>query len=176
MGNELMPIQKMIFTVRGKKVMLDSDLAFLYEVEVKQLNRAVRRNSSRFPEDFMFQLTKEEFAEMVTNYDHLNQQTQKFRSNMPYAFTEQGVAMLAGVLNSQQAIDINIQIMRTFTLLRSYILSNESINEQITELRKLLMLYIDKNDKRVNDIILALNNLLEKPKNEKVIVGFSKDY
>ena len=93
---------------------------------------------------------------------------------MPYAFTEQGVAMLAAVLNSQKAIDVNIQIMRAFIQLRNYVLSNDTLNEQIIELRKLLMLYIEKNDKRVNEIIIALNNLIEQPPKTKTI-GFRKE-
>ena len=152
--------------------MLDSDLAELYEVEVKRLNEAVKRNIQRFPEDFMFRLTKDEFAEVVANCDHL--QNLKYRPSMPYAFTEQGVAMLAAVLNSQNAIDVNIQIMRAFIQLRNYVLSNDSLNEQIIELRKLLMLYIEKNDKRVNEIIIVLNNLIEQPKETKKI-GFRPD-
>ena len=120
----------------------------------------------------MFRLTKDEFTEVVTNCDHL--QNLKYRPSMPYAFTEQGVAMLAAVLNSQTAIDVNIQIMRAFIQLRNYVLSNDSLNEQIIELRKLLMLYIEKNDKRVNEIIIALNNLIEQPKETKKI-GFRPD-
>ena len=159
----------MIFEIRKKRVMLDSDLATLYKVEVKQLNQAVKRNIKRFPDDFMFQLTKDEFAEVVTNCDHL--QNLKFRPTLPYAFTEQGVAMLAAVLNSQKAIDVNIQIMRAFIQLRNYVLSNDTLFEQIGDLRKLLMLYIEKNDKRVNEIIIALNNLIEQPVKTKAI-GF----
>jgi len=90
---------------------------------------------------------------------------------MPYAFTEQGVAMLAAILNSQKAININIQIMRAFVKLRHYVLSQTTTNEQVAELRKLLLLYIEKNDKRVNEIIIALNNLVEQPKKTKTI-GF----
>jgi hypothetical protein len=116
-------------------------------------------------DDFMFRLTKDEFAEVVAKCDHL--QNLKFRPTLPYAFTEQGVAMLAAVLNSQTAIDVNIQIMRAFIQLRNYVLSNDTLNEQIIELRKLLMLYIEKNDKRVNEIIIALNNLIEQPKETK---------
>ena len=93
---------------------------------------------------------------------------------MPYVFTEQGVAMLAAVLNSQKAIDVNIQIMRTFVQLRHYVLAKPDTNTQIAELRKLLMLYIEKNDKRVNEIIIALNNLIEQPKPAKRI-GFNTD-
>jgi phage regulator Rha-like protein len=169
MANKLTQIQKRIYIIREKRVMLDSDLAELYEVEVKQLNQAVKRNIKRFPADFMFRLSKEEFTEVVTNCDHL--QNLKFRSSLPYAFTEQGVAMLATVLNSQKAIDVNIQIMRAFIQLRNYVLSNDTLNDQIIELRKLLMLYIEKNDKRVNEIIIALNNLIEQPPKTKKI-GF----
>jgi len=150
--------------------MLDNDLASLYEVEVKRLNEAVKRNIKRFPNDFMFRLTKDEFTEVVANCDHL--QNLKFRSTLPYAFTEQGVAMLAAVLNSRKAIDVNIQIMRAFIQLRNYVFTNDKLYEQIGELRKLLMLYIEKNDKRVNDIIIALNNLIDQPPKTKRI-GFN---
>ena len=152
--------------------MLDSDLAYLYEVEAKRLNEAVKRNVNRFPDDFMFQLTKEEFAEVVANCDHL--QNLKYRPTLPYAFTEQGVAMLAAVLNSQKAIDVNIQIMRAFIQLRNYIFSNDTLYEQIGDLRKLLMLYFEKNDERVNEIIIALNCLIEQPPKTKKI-GFHTD-
>jgi hypothetical protein len=172
MTSKLTQIQKRIYTIRSKKVMLDSDLASLYEVEAKRLNEAVKRNIKRFPDDFMFRLTKSEFAEVITNCDHL--QNLKFRSTLPNAFTEQGVAMLAAILNSPKAIDVNIQIMRAFIQLRNYVLSNDTLNEQIIELRKLLMLYIEKNDKRVNQIIIALNNLIEQPPKTKTI-GFRAD-
>jgi phage regulator Rha-like protein len=162
----------MIYVIRGQKVMLDSDLASLYEVEAKQLNQAVKRNIKRFPDDFMFRLTKDEFTEVVTNCDHL--QNLKFRPTLPYVFTEQGVAMLAAVLNSQKAIDVNIQIMRAFVQLRHYVIGRTDTNEQIAELRKLLMLYIEKNDKRVNEIIIALNNLIEQPPKTKKI-GFNAE-
>jgi len=161
----------MIYEIRGHKVMLDSDLAQLYAVEVKQLNQAVKRNIKRFPGDFLFRLTKTEFAEVVTNCDHL--QNLKYRSTMPYAFTEQGIAMLSGLLNSEIAVKVNIQIMRTFVQLRHYVLE-QNVSEQIAELRKLLLLYIEKNDKRVNDIIIALNNLIAKPVQTKRI-GFNAD-
>jgi hypothetical protein len=172
MASNLTQIQERIYTIREKRVMLDSDLAELYEVEVKRLNEAVKRNIKRFPDDFMFRLTKDEFAEVVAKCDHL--QNLKYRPSKPNAFTEQGVAMLAAVLNSQTAIDVNIQIMRAFIQLRNYVLSNDTLNEQIIELRKLLMLYIEKNDKRVNEIIIALNNLIEQPKETKKI-GFRPD-
>jgi hypothetical protein len=169
MAVKLERIQKRIYVIRNKKIMLDSDLAYLYEVEVKQLNQAVKRNIKRFPNDFMFQLTKKEFAEVVTNCDHL-----KYRPTLPYAFTEQGVAMLAAVLNSQKAIDVNIQVMRAFIKLRNYVFNNDTLYEQIGGLRKLLLLYIEKNDKRVNKIVIALNNLIEHPPKTKRI-GFGTD-
>jgi len=168
---ELIPIQNMIFNIREQKVMLDSDLATLYGVELRSFNQAVKRNLKRFPEDFMFQLTEGEWENLrsqfvISSYNHGG------RRYLPYVFTEQGVSMLSSVINSDKAIDVNIQIMRAFIQLRNYIFSNEILNEQITDLRKLLLLYIDKNDKRVNEIIIALNNLIEKPKETKKI-GFS---
>jgi hypothetical protein len=169
MASKLTHIQKRIFVIREKRVMLDSDLAYLYEVEAKRLNEAVKRNIKRFPNDFMFRLTKTEFTEVVANCDHL--QNLKYRPTLPYAFTEQGVAMLAAVLNSQKAIDVNIQIMRAFIQLRNYVFNNDTLYEQIGDLRKLLMLYIEKNDKRVSEIIIALNNLIEQLPNPKTI-GF----
>jgi phage regulator Rha-like protein len=179
MASKLAQIQKRIYVIRGKRIMLDSDLAALYEVEVKKLNQAVKRNIQRFPDDFMFRLTKEELSEVVTNCDHL--QNLKYRPTLPYAFTEQGVAMLAAVLNSQKAIDVNIQIMRAFTQLRNYVFNNDTLFEQIADLRKLLMLHIEntdyklsKHDKAIEQIIIALNNLIEQPPKSKKI-GFNAD-
>ena len=166
-------IKNMIHEIRGQKVMLDSDLAVLYEVETFNLNKAVKRNIGRFPSDFMFQLTKEEW-ENLTFQTGISSKQHGGRRFMPYVFTEQGVAMLAAVLNSQKAIDVNISIMRTFVQLRHYVLEKSDTNTQIAELRKLLMLYIEKNDKRVNDIIIALNNLIGQPKPTKRI-GFNAD-
>jgi len=178
MAKQLAQIQKRIYNIRGHRVMLDSDLAELYEVEVKRLNESVKRNIKRFPDDFMFRLTKDEFAEVVANCDHLR--NLKFRPTTSFAFTEQGVAMLAAVLNSQKAIDVNIQIMRAFVKLRHYVLS-QGKDDQIAELRKLLMLHIEssenkfsKHDKAISQIIIALNNLIEQPPKTKTI-GFRKE-
>ena len=154
MATKLAQIQKRIYFIREKRVMLNSDLAELYEVEVKRLNEAVKGNAKRFPDVFMFRLTKDEFTVVVAICDHLK--NLKYRPTLPYAFTEQGIAMLAEVLNSQKAIDVNIQIMRTFIQLRNYVLFNDTLYEQIGDLRKLLMLYVEKNYKRVNEIIIAL--------------------
>jgi hypothetical protein len=159
----------------------------LYQVEVKTLNRAVKRNIKRFPTDFMFQLTKEEWNNLKCKNDNSSLRYQigtakmvgKARYN-PYVFTEQGISMIiyTGLLNSDLAISINIQIMRAFVQLRHMALSQTEINEQITELRKILMLQIENNnfkfsehDKAINQIIMALNNLIEKPPKTKTI-GF----
>ena len=173
MASKRTEIQSLIYEIRGRKVMFDNDLAQLYGVELKVMNQAVKRNIERFPSDFMFQLTQKEWdilrSQIVTSKDNRGG-----RRYIPYVFTEQGVSMLSGVINSERAIKVNINIMRTFVQLRHYVLSASDTNEQIAELRKLLMLYIEKNDKRVNEIIIALNNLIEQPKKTKTI-GFRLD-
>ena len=157
--------------------MLDSDLAALYEVETKNLNKAVKRNFERFPDDFMFQLTKIEWENLRFQFGTSSLQYGG-RRFIPYVFTEQGVAMLASVLNSPKAVIVNINIMRAFVKLRHYVLSQNN-EQQIAELRKLLMLHIENNDykfskqeKTIEQIIIALNNLIEKPPNSKKI-GFN---
>jgi hypothetical protein len=176
LADKLEQIQTMIYEIRGQKVMLDNDLAALYEVETFNLNKAVKRNIERFPVDFMFQLTKNEW-ENLTFQNGISSKQHGGRRFMPYAFTEQGVAMLASVLNSKKAVIVNINIMRAFVKLRRYVLSQNK-DEQITELRKLLMVYIEntdyklsKQDKTIKQIIIALNNLIEKPPKTKKI-GF----
>ncbi len=116
MEHNVESIRNKIYEIRGQRVMLDRDLAELYGVQTKVLNQAVKRNIKRFPDDFMFQLNYEETHELVTNCDRLA--TLKYSSSMPYAFTEEGVAMLSGVLNSDLAIEVNIKIMRAFVAVR----------------------------------------------------------
>jgi len=174
MKSKFLQIQNLIYEVRGHKVIIDSDLATLYEVETFNLNKAIKRNIERFPNDFMFQLTKEEWDNLIFQ-NGISKNQHGGRRFLPYVFTEQGVAMLATVLNSKKAIDVNINIMRTFVKLRHYVLKQNGTDEQIVELRKLLMLYIEKNDKRVNEIIIALNNLIEKPPAPKRRIGFNTD-
>ena len=145
-------------------------MAKLYEIETKNLNKAAKRNIERFPDFFMFQLTEDEYSSLRFQFGTSNKE-KGGRRYLPYVFTEHGVLMLSSVLTSKKAISINIEIMVTFIKMRHYVLSQSGTNEQIAELRKLLMLYIEKNDKRVNDIIIALNNLIEKPKEIKPI-GF----
>ncbi|MCL2805787.1 MAG: ORF6N domain-containing protein [Treponema sp.] len=166
--NKLVPNQDLIYEVRGQNVMLDSDLARLYEVQLKRLNESVKRNFKRFPAEFMFQLSDNEWKNLRSQIATFRKDVRKYK---PFVFTEHGILMLSSVLNSDKAIEINIEIMKIFVRMRQYAFSQSGTIEQIGELRKLLMLYIEANDKRVNDIILALNNLIEKPKETKTI-GF----
>ncbi|WP_408097225.1 ORF6N domain-containing protein [Peredibacter sp. HCB2-198] len=128
----LSKIENMIYVIRGQRVMLDSDLAELYEVETRQLNRQVKRNILRFPEDFMFQLTSDEFRDIQKIQDKTVQYGGQ-RKN-PHAFTENGVAMLSSVLNSDNAILVNIAIIRIFTKLRSFLLLEKGLNERMSRL------------------------------------------
>ncbi len=169
MTSKFAQIQNMIYEIRGQKVMLDSDLAALYDVELKVMNQAVKRNIGRFPFDFMFQLTDIEWKNLRSQFVTFSKDTRKYK---PYAFTEHGILMLSSVLNSDRAVKVNIQVMRIFIQMRHYTLSQNAANEQIAELRKLLMLYIEKNDKRVNEIIIVLNNLITEPPKTKKI-GFN---
>ncbi|MCL2764927.1 MAG: ORF6N domain-containing protein [Treponema sp.] len=175
MKNELVPIQNMIYEIRKQKVMLDSDLAGLYEVPTHRLNEAVKRNIKRFPAEFMFQLTEEEWKNQRSQFAIFGKDSRKYR---PFAFTEHGILMLSSVLKSDKAVEVNIQIMKTFIKLRQYFISQNDINEQIAEIRKLLMLHTENNDykfsehdKAIKQIIQALNNLIEKPKETRKI-GF----
>ena len=170
-------IENRIFTISGQKVMIDRDLAELYEVPTHRLNEAVKRNKKRFPDDFMFKLTKDELNELIANCDRF--QTLKHSPTTPNAFTEQGVSMLSSVLNSDRAIAINIEIIRAFVRLRQYALIQNSTSREINELRKMLMLHIENTDKKfsehdetINQIIRVLNNLIETPRQTKQI-GFT---
>jgi len=147
-------ITSKIFVIRGKKVMLDRDLAQLYEVTTKRLNEQVKRNMKRFPEDFMLQLTRAEKDELVAICDRFN--SMKHSTVLPYAFTEQGIAMLSGVLNSNRAIIVNIQIMRTFTQLRRMLLTNRYLKRKIEEMEK-------RYDKQFLIVFEAIKKLLEPP-------------
>lgn len=155
---ELQTLKNKIYEIRGSKLMLDFDLAELYETETRALKQAVNRNIDRFPEDFMFQLTKQEWQELITNCDNLPS-TAKFSPSRPYAFTEQGVAMLSSVLKSKKAIEVNIAIMRTFVLIRQYALSHQDLTNKLNELEA-------KYDQQFSDVYQALTFLVEKQKNE----------
>lgn len=140
--------QSLIFEIRGYKVMIDADLAVLYETETKVLKQQVKRNIDRFPKDFMFQLTKVEKAQLVTNCDRLS--NLKHSSVLPMAFTEQGVAMLSSVLRSKKAIKINIEIMRAFAVYRAMLIEDKSLRKEIKALdekiNKVVRYMLDKID------------------------------
>ena len=159
-------IENKIFLIRGKRVMLDKDLAELYGVTTKRLNEQVKRNKYRFPEDFMFQLTKEEAHSLRSQFATLKQgQNIKY---LPYVFTEQGVAMLSSVLNSKKAILVNIQIMRIFTKLKEIIASHKELTHKLNQLEN----KIEKHDSEIKSIFEAIRQLmlpLDKPKKR---IGF----
>ena len=131
---ELEVIQNKIFEIRGFKVMLDFDLALLYNVENKRLKEAVRRNSNRFPEDFMFELSKIEYDSLRTQIASLKNGRGQHLKYMPFAFTEQGIAMLSSVLNSEKAIEINISIIRAFVTIRQFSLTYTELKSRIEEI------------------------------------------
>ncbi|MFH2090896.1 MAG: ORF6N domain-containing protein [Pseudomonadota bacterium] len=157
-------ITSKIYFIRGVKVILDRDLAALYDVETRILKQAVRRNIQRFPEDFMFELSKEEFAHWRSQIVISNGDKMGLRYS-PMAFTEQGVAMLSSVLNSDRAIQVNIQIMRTFTKLRHMIFTNEDLKRGLDELRKLT-------DERFQIVFETLDQLLTKEIKPAKKIGF----
>lgn len=153
-----------ILLIRGKRVMLDRDLAKLYEVDTGQLTRQVRRNIDRFPGDFMFQLTRNELQNLIC---HFGTSSWGGTRKLPYAFTEQGVAMLSGVLHSKRAISVNIQIMRAFIQLKRMLLTNADLRRKIEEMEK-------KYDKQFLIVFEAIKKLLEPPPlKEKPPIGFS---
>lgn len=154
-----------ILIIRGKRVMLDSDLAILYEVKTKRLNEQVARNKKRFPEDFMFQLTKEETLNLKS---HFATSSWGGVRKLPRVFTQEGVAMLSSVLNSERAIMVNIQIMRAFSQLQRMLLTNVNLRRKIEEMEK-------KYDKQFAIVFEAIRKLLEpppEPPKQKKIIGF----
>lgn len=146
----VLPVERTIFTIRGIQVIVDRDLAVLYGVETKQLNQQVRRNIERFPSSFRFQLTKKEKDELVTNCDRFN--SLKHSSVNPYAFTEQGVAMLSAVLKSDTAIKVSIQIMEAFVTMRRYISANAGIFQRVESLERRQIETEDKVDRILDKI------------------------
>lgn len=168
---ELIPheaIEQRIFNIQGQKVMLDRDLAELYGVKTKVLLQAVKRNIKRFPEDFMFQLAKEEFinlrSQIVTS-------SWGGRRYLPYAFTEQGVAMLSTVLNSERAIQVNIAIMRTFVKLRQLSYTHKELAHKLNELER----KIGKHDEDIKIIFEAIHQLMTPPEKPRRKIGFKRE-
>ena len=152
-------IASFIFLIRGEKVIMDYTLAQLYEVEVRILKRAVRRNIQRFPGDFMFELTEAEYLSLRSQFGILKRGVHsKF---LPFAFTEQGVAMLSGILNSQGAIKVNIAIMRAFVQIRRFLESNKELARKIEDLEKA----ISGHDEKIQLIFIAIKKLMEEKEN-----------
>lgn len=190
--NELMQmeiIENKIYVIRGYKVMLDKDLAWLYEVETKNLNKAVKRNIERFPKDFMFQLTQEEFvnlrfhfgtanlmSQIVTSKENESLRSQIVTANkkinmvrsLPYAFTEHGVAMLSSVLRSKRAIAINIQIVRIFNKLRNMAIEHKDLRDELEELKKTFINYAKENNLELEEIYKQLDYLNDITKPAKI--------
>jgi ORF6N domain len=163
---DLLHIQYKIYEVREHKTMLDFDLAELYQVETKALNLAVKRNLQRFPSDFMFQLTKNEWDILRLQIETLEQGRGKHTKYLPYAFTEQGLAMLSGILNSDKAISVNIAIMRAFVMVRQYALTYDELKEKLKKI-----------EGKFTDVYEAINYLLNKDKlqinqNQRERIGF----
>ena len=161
-------IEKRIFSIRGQKVMLDADLAILYEVETKVLIQAVSRNIGRFPGDFMIQLSVQEFNSLRSQFV-TSKRGRGGRRYLPYVFTEQGVAMLSSVLNSERAVQVNIAIMRAFVRLRRVISTNKKLAYKLSELEK----RVGKHDGEIYAIFEAMRQLMEPPLvPPKPLIGF----
>ncbi len=160
-------IEKKIYLIRGEKVMLDSDLAELYGAETFNLNKAVKRNIDRFPEDFMFQLSKEEAESLRFQIGMSKESGRGGRRYLPYVFTEQGVAMLSSVLNSDRAVKVNIEIMRAFVKLRQMLASNAELSRKFADLEK-------KYDSQFKMVFDAIRQLMIPPETKKRKIGFQR--
>ncbi len=162
-------VMNKIYLIRNQKVMLDSDLAELYQVETKALNQQVKRNLKRFPIDFMFQLTTNEWDVMRSQFVTASQNKRNINAS-PYVFTEQGVAMLSSVLKSDRAIEVNIQIMRIFTKIRQILFDNTDLRLDIEKMKK----KFDNQDKNMEIVFRYLDELLEKKENpiERNKIGY----
>jgi phage regulator Rha-like protein len=158
-------VERNILLIRGHRVMLDTDLAILYGVPTKRLNEQVRRNKKRFPSDFMFQLTPEEVERLRSQIATLKSGRGQHRKYSPYAFTEQGVAMLSSVLHSERAIQVNIAIMRAFVQLREMIGSNKTLARRLNELEK-------KYDSQFRVVFEAIRSLMAEPEPKVKRIGF----
>jgi len=158
-------IEKKILLIGGQKVMLDSDLAALYGVTTKRLNEQVRRNLKRFPADFMYQLSAEEFESLRSHFATLKSGRGKHRKYLPQVFTEQGIAMLSSVLNSDRAIAVNIQIMRAFVKLREMISTHKDLARKLGEIEK-------KYDSQFQIVFEAIRQLIEVEEKPKRKIGF----
>jgi phage regulator Rha-like protein len=157
-------IHNKIYEIRGQKVMLDYDLAELYETETKYLKRSVKSNIKKFPSDFMFELTKKEYETLRCNISTSKRGGNRY---MPFVFTEHGVTMLASVLNSDKAIQMNIAIVRAFIAIRHYISATPNLNDKLNDIRNELKTRIDEHNTQLNAIYDTLENLLDKKQEEQ---------
>jgi len=162
-------IEQRIFLIRNQKVMIDRDLAELYGVETKHLNRQVKRNMQRFPKEFMFQLTPDERNQLVTTCHRFK--TMKHASSSPYAFTEHGVAMLASVLKSERAVKISINIIKAFVKLREILSTHKELSTKFNQLER----KIEKHDEEIHMIFEAIRQLMEPPQKTRKRIGFLRD-
>ncbi|MBI3616169.1 MAG: ORF6N domain-containing protein [Candidatus Omnitrophica bacterium] len=161
-------IEHRIFLIRGQKVMLDRDLAELYGVPTKRLNEQVRRNPNRFPPDFMFQLTPEEVNSLRSQIATLKTGRGRHRKYLPYAFTEQGIAMLSSVLNSERAIQVNVTIMRAFVKLRQMLGTHRELAEKLAEQDRRL----EGHDVKIRSLFEAIRQLMAPPERSRRRIGF----
>jgi hypothetical protein len=163
-------VMNKIYLIRGQKVMIDQDLAELYNVETKRLKEAVRRNKDRFPKDFMFELTASEWLSLRTQFASLKSGRGQQSKYLPFAFTEQGVAMLSGVLNSETAIRVHIKIIRVFGKMREMIMTHKDILLQLEKMEKKLT----SHDQDIILIFQYLKQLLNPPQPERRKIGFRR--
>jgi len=162
-------IARRILLIRGRRMMIDADLAELYGVPTKALNQAVKRNAERFPEDFMFRLTEAEKLEVVTKCDHLA--PLKFSRTLPFAFTEHGALMLGNVLKSSRAVDISLLVVRTFVQLREMLATHKELAAKLEELER----KISSHDQAIGGLIDAIRQLMRAPESSNRPIGFTAD-
>lgn len=169
---ELQIIQNKIVELRGMRVMLDSDLAEMYGIETKRLKESVRRNIDRFPEDFMFELTRDEYNSLRTQFASLESGRGNYSKYLPFAFTEQGVSMLSSVLNSKFAIQININIMRAFVAIRNYLIQQSTASLEIEK----LWIHVKSLEERTDENLKAVNDLSEDTQNtfDEIYIALSE--
>ena len=165
-------IEKKIYLIRGHKVMLDSDLAELYGVATKVLLQAVKRNLNRFPEDFMFILKYQDVAALRSQIVTLKKGRGEHRKYLPYVFTEQGVAMLSSVLNSERAVQVNIAIMRAFVKLREMLSTNKELALKLAQLERKM----EKHDEEIKLIFDAIRELMKPPETKTKKIGFRREH
>ena len=167
-------IETKILLIRGHKVMVDADLAELYDVPTKRLNEQVKRNKERFPEDFVFRLTAREKAEVVANCDHLNRL--RFSPALPYAFTEHGAIMAAAVLNSARAIEVSVYVVRAFVKLRELLATHKELAKRLDELEARIEKKLATHDQAIVGILDAIRELMAPPQPpKKRKIGFVQD-